>query len=114
MGDAKSYAERLFEFIEVDTLPAEAAKDAIVGPAQELGVTYTEEAIQKILDVTKGYPYFIQEICSTIWENHTDTLVDLDAVSSNLEAANRKLDAGFFRVRYDRCTGTENDLWPLW
>ena len=107
MGDAKSYSERLFEFIEVDSLPAEAAKDAIVGPAQELGVAYTEEAIQKILDVTKGYPYFIQEICSTIWENHTNTLIDLDAVSSNLEAANRKLDAGFFRVRYDRCTGTE-------
>lgn len=107
MGDAKSYAERLFDFIEVDSLPDEPAKDAIIGPAQELGVAYTEDAVQKILDITKGYPYFIQEICSTIWENHTGNLVDMDAVVANLEIANQKLDAGFFQVRYDRCTTRE-------
>ena len=110
MGDAKSYTERLFEFVEIGSLSVESARDAIIVPAKDLDVDYTEEAVQKILDETKGYPYFIQEICSTIWENHDGKQIDLDAVVTNIPAANKKLDAGFFQVRYDRCTGMEKQF----
>lgn len=110
MGDAKSYTERLFEFVQVDSLTPDAARDAIVIPADDLGVSYTEEAVELILQATMGYPYFIQEMCSTIWENHDRRSIDADAVKANIDETNRKLDRGFFQVRYDRCTPTEKNF----
>lgn len=107
MGDAKSYAERLFDFIKIDSLPIEDAKDAVTIPAAKLGVEFTEDAVLQIVDTTKGYPYFIQEMCSTIWENHDGKSVDLNVVLENTELMYKKLDDSFFRVRYDRCTKTE-------
>lgn len=110
MGDTKSYTERLFEFIEIDSLSAPSAKAAIIVPAEELKVHYTADAVSKIIEITQGYPYFIQEMCSTIWENHNAKEIDIDAVCENIAPTNVKLDAGFFHVRYDRCTQTEKSF----
>ena len=107
MGDTKSYTERLFEFLEIGSLSPTAASDAIIIPAQNLDVSFSQEAVDRIIELTKGYPYFIQEMCSTIWENHNSRSIELETVNSNIEATNAKLDAGFFQVRYDRCTQTE-------
>lgn len=107
MGDTKSYTERLFEFIEIGSLSQTAARDAIIIPAQNLDVSFSQEAVERIIELTKGYPYFIQEMCSTIWENHNTRIIELGTVNANIEATNAKLDAGFFQVRYDRCTQKE-------
>lgn len=107
MGDTKSYTERLFEFIEIGSLSKEAVVDAIKVPASRLGVEYTADSIELILDITKGYPYFIQETCSTIWRNHNTKLITKEVVECNISETNRKLDEGFFKVRYDRCTPAE-------
>jgi predicted AAA+ superfamily ATPase len=63
MGRAKSYAERMFDFPEIGPLPPPAARIAIVKPAQAQGVQVEEDALQRILLETRGYPYFLQE-CS--------------------------------------------------
>lgn len=110
MGNIKSYTERLFDFVEVDSLSEKAAEDAIVIPAKKLKVYYDPNAIAQIINYTKGYPYFIQEMCNTIWENTEDKLISSDAVSQNVEATNKRLDSGFFHVRYDRCTQTEKEF----
>ena len=67
MGRAKSYAERLFVFSEVGPLPSEAARQAIENPARSEGVTFAERALQRIVDITQGYPYFLQEWASHAW-----------------------------------------------
>ncbi len=110
MGDTKSYSERLFEFVEIDSLAKLPAKAAITIPAEELGVYYTTEAVAKIIEITQGYPYFIQEMCSTLWENHNTKEIDVETVYANIDSTNAKLDAGFFHVRYDRCTQTEKSF----
>lgn len=110
MGDAKSYTERLFEFVEVGSLSSKAARDAIVIPAHRLDVEFEEEAVDRIIELTKGYPYFIQEMCSTIWSNHDSKEIPLEVVEQNIVATNKILDAGFFQVRYDRCTAKEKEF----
>jgi len=110
MGDTKSYTERLFEFIEIDSLSVPSSQAAIIVPAEELKVHYTKEAVSKIIEITQGYPYFIQEMCSTIWENHNTKEIGINAVCENIDPTNVKLDAGFFHVRYDRCTPTEKSF----
>jgi hypothetical protein len=110
LGDIKSYSERLFEYVEIGSLSKTAAKEAITIPAQELNVKYTDEAIDKIYELTQGYPYYIQEMCSTIWENHNSSKIDIEAVKNNINSTYAKLDEGFFRVRYDRCTEMEKQF----
>ncbi len=110
VGDIKSYSERLFEFVAVGSLRPEDATEAIVVPAESLGVEYTQEAIDLILDLTDGYPYFIQEMCNTIWGNHDTKIIDAAAVNGNVAQTNERLDTGFFRVRYDRCTAGEREF----
>jgi hypothetical protein len=68
-GRAKSYAERLFEFVEIDRLNPAAARDALCKPAEREGVAFAEDAVVEILDQTRGYPYFLQE-----WESIVGTL----------------------------------------
>lgn len=66
MGDAKSYTERLFRFEEVDVLTKEAAEYAVREPAADENVCYTKKAMEKIIEITGRYPYFIQAFCSAI------------------------------------------------
>lgn len=55
-GEAKSYAERLFQFPRIGELSQQEAHAAIADPAKELGVDYEDAAIEAILEYTEGYP----------------------------------------------------------
>lgn len=107
MGRAKSYAERLFDFPEIGPLDDESAKQAIVKPIAAQNVTVEKEALERIVQETEGYPYFIQEWGKHAWDAATTspiTLRDVEIVSKEAIAA---LDESFFRVRFDRLTPLE-------
>jgi hypothetical protein len=107
MGRAKSYAERLFEFVPIDRLDDEAARAALSVPAEREGVAFTPEAIAEILRHTRGYPYFLQEWGRHAWNvAQTSPISRADARRATVLAL-AELDAGFFRVRFDRLTPTE-------
>lgn len=109
LGKVKSYSERLFRFEEIDALSDEDARDAIVKPAEPLEGSYTEEALRRIIQETQGYPYFIQELCSAIWEelDPEQTVIDIDDVEHAIVKFYENLDLGFYKLRYDRCTHKE-------
>ena len=107
MGRAKSYAERLFDFPEIGPLNEEDAKQAIIKPAVDQNVIVEEDALERIVKETEGYPYFIQEWGKHSWdvaEASPITLHDVEIVSTEAIAA---LDESFFRVRFDRLTPLE-------
>ena len=106
-GRAKSYAERLFRFVEIGQLDADAAALAIEGPADRLGVSYTREAVGAILRRTRSYPYFLQEWGKHCWDCAEDSPIDVGHVELATVTATAELDASFFRVRYDRLTPKE-------
>lgn len=110
MSEAKTYSERLFEFVEVGSLSETAARKAIEEPAEVLDVTYDESAVSKILAFSKGYPYFIQELCSTVWQEGEGKIVTSKMVEDALAATINRLDLGFFRVRFSRCTSREQEF----
>ena len=107
MGKAKSYAERLFEFVTIDRLPDQAARDALCKPAENEGVRFTSDAIAEILNQTQGYPYFLQEWGKHSWNLAKTSPINLGDVRSASATALAELDASFFRVRFDRLTPTE-------
>jgi hypothetical protein len=107
MGRAKSYAERLFDFPQVGPLSPDAAHIAIAKPARDQGVTVTEGALQRIVQETHGYPYFLQEWGKHAWDTAQASPISLQDVASASQSAVAALDESFFRVRFDRLTPLE-------
>ena len=107
MGNAKSYAERLFDFPTIGPLPPEAAGLAIEKPLRAEGVLITPEALSQILQITQGYAYFLQQWGSHTWRAAKASPIDLDAVTAASVTAIAAMDESFFRVRFDRLTPKE-------
>ena len=107
MGNAKSYAERLFDFPEIGPLSRRDAKTAISKPAQDEGVEIEAGVLDAVVDRTQGYPYFLQVWGKHLWdlaEGSSITVADF-APASALAIAD--LDQSFFLVRFDRLTPLE-------
>jgi hypothetical protein len=107
MGNAKSYAERLFNFPEIGPLPRPAAERAIRVPLQIEEVEIDEAALNRLVDVTHGYAYFLQQWGFHTWEQAARSPIGIDAVQRASGSAVAALDESFFRVRFDRLTPKE-------
>lgn len=107
-GDVKSYAERLFDFIEIDSLNNEESKLALIEPAKRFQINYTDEAVNKIIEITQGYPYFLQEYGKWVWEcKKEESIIDIKIVNKAYDKFEQSLDKAFFKVRHDRATARE-------
>ncbi len=107
MGRAKSYAERLFDFPQIGPLTREAARVAITKPAIDQGVSVDEDALDQIIQETRGYPYFLQEWGKHAWDAADESPITLQDVKCATASAIAALDESFFRVRFDRLTPLE-------
>ena len=65
------------------------------------------EAVIKILDVTRGYPYFLQEWGKQCWDAADKCPITAGDVDLAYPTAIAALDDSFFRVRFDRLTPSE-------
>lgn len=106
-GNAKSYAERLFRYPEIGALEAQDAKRALTEPALDLGVQYTPDALDEIIRITAGYPYFVQEWGYVSWNVSPRSLITIDDVRRASIEATKRLDDNFFKVRLNRITDGE-------
>ncbi|HEX4245147.1 MAG TPA: ATP-binding protein [Acidimicrobiales bacterium] len=107
-GEAKSYAERMFTFPVIGSLPGPQAEEALVVPADDEGVRWEEAAIERVVDVTQGYPYFLQEFGKQAWDvADGPSLITADDVGRSIPVARAELDDGFFRVRTGRTSDPE-------
>ncbi|PPG65684.1 ATP-binding protein [Rathayibacter rathayi] len=104
VGDAKSYAERLFTFPTIDSLTPDEAAAALRDPAAAEGAVYDDDAVELAVEITSGYPYFIQELGYQVWTVAKNNRIHRDDVELARDAYEAKLDSSFFRVRLDRAT----------
>lgn len=108
-GEAKSYAERLFHYPEVGALPEVDAKAAIRQPVNEEGAVIDEIALDEIFLKTRGYPYFLQEWGHQSWNLAVGDTITLDDAKRAETTTLKRLDEGFFKVRFDRLTPKERE-----
>jgi hypothetical protein len=108
-GDAKSYAERLFIFPKVDALPKEDATNAIRQPIEDEDESINDDLLGKIVELTRGYPYFLQEWGYQVWNASPKSPIAIDCIDVAEREALRRLDEGFFKVRIDRLTPKEKE-----
>jgi DNA-binding CsgD family transcriptional regulator len=108
-GQAKSYAERLFDFPVIDALSPQDSEEALQRPAVTEGAQWHEDALALVKEITRGYPYFLQEWGYHTWNQAAGPTITADDVRNATKTAIDRLDESFFRVRYDRLTPRERD-----
>ncbi len=108
-GEARSYAERLFRYVDIGSLGHGDATAALSLPAEQEGAGWSTDAVEKVIQVTLGYPYFLQEFGKQAWNLATGPLITLDDVQAATMLAVDDLDQGFFRARIDKTTDAERD-----
>jgi hypothetical protein len=108
-GQAKSYAERLFDFPLVGALSDADSDAALQIPAQGEQARWEDAALAEVRALTCGYPYFLQEWGYHTWNVAAGPVIRAEDVRVATQIAVARLDESFFRVRYDRLAARERD-----
>ena len=92
----KDYLHESFNFFEIKELNSTDARLALTLPALKLGVSYSEEAIDYILEYCHGSPMMIQEFGRQVWRHALDPLITLRDSELAVDTVTRTLDEEFF------------------
>ena len=109
LADARSYAERLFDYWSVDALSVAAATQAITKPAEAAAVHWDAGAVAVLVDSSAGYPYFLQEFAKATWDFAPGPRITADDAMAGILVGTASLDRGFFTSRWERATPAERD-----
>jgi len=107
MVDAKSYAERLFSYPEIGPLSPDAARQALFEPAQAEGVSFEDDALQRIVGLSGCYAAFVQAYGKETWNMAPGPPITLADVQAAEPVVVAKLDEEFFHVRFEKATPAE-------
>jgi AAA ATPase domain len=109
LAEARSYAERLFDFRPIGPLAGPDAELAVVRPAELQGISWEIEAVEAIVRASAGYAYFLQEFAKATWDYAPGPVVNAVDAVVGISAGRDKLDSGFFASRWSRATPGERD-----
>lgn len=110
VSEAKSYAERLFEYPRIDRLSRPDAIKALRDPARSRKATFDEDALDYIFRQTEGYPYFLQQYGKYAWDVASAGRITKEDARVGGREAQQRLDDGFYQVRYERASAAERDF----
>jgi hypothetical protein len=106
LAEAKSYAER-FRYMRIQQLDADVVAEALTIPAQIEKVEWDDDAIDLVVDASGRYPYFLQQFGQESWNVAAGSVIGRHDAALGVAQGTNDLDNGFFRVRWDRATRTE-------
>ncbi len=109
---AKTYADRAFEYIAIGRLDDAASREALVRPADELGVRWELAAVAMVAERAGGYPYFIQHFGSYVWDEAAvlgSDVVTESIAHTGMRRAIPALDRGFFQGRWSALPDSARD-----
>jgi hypothetical protein len=102
--EAKTYAERMFIYTSIGALSFDAAREALVQPAQAQTVGWEAGAVDHVFRYTEGYPYFLQEYGRCAWARGFGSTITLADVQATESLVTDYLDENFFEPRIGRLT----------
>lgn len=89
--------------------PELAGRQALLHPATGERVGFEPEALDEIVRITRGHPYFLQEWAYQSWNAAPTATIRLADVEAGGERAIARLDGSFFRMRFERLTPREKE-----
>jgi hypothetical protein len=113
LAKASSYAER-FRYEPLDDLTAADARIAVAEAALPERVGWDPDALEAVVALARGYPFFLQLYASEAWDVAAErqaplaqiTLADVRAAEPRVR---RRLDAGLYATRYGRSSLGERE-----
>lgn len=106
LAEAKSYAER-FRYAKIEQIGADVVAEALTIPAAQEDAIWDGDAVDVVVDASARYPYFLQQFGQATWNVATGPVIVKHDAELGVVQGNNQLDNGFFRVRWDRATPSE-------
>ena len=105
---SRSYAERLFEYRKIGRLPEDETRECYV---KTLGTVshFDDAALDRLVELSQGYPYFIQAYGSAAFDATYSSPITLAAVNKGEPAAKAELDNGLYASRWQRARPAERE-----
>ncbi len=109
--ESRTFSERMFRIVFVESLSVEDSREAILKPIEEAdAVKLSEESVAQIIHMSKGYPYFIQYICREVYDAFMIRWDKGEQASVPVAEIEEKLDTDFFAGRCARTTDRQREL----
>ena len=110
--DARTFSERMFRVVFLQSLNREESEEAIRRPVDDADcpVHLDDDSVERIIDMSGGYPYFIQFICREVYDTVIQKVDRGDPALVPAAEIERKLDTDFFAGRWARATDRQREL----
>jgi AAA ATPase domain len=112
LNEARTYTERMFHVMHLQRLDDSAAHDAITMPIRlsESKMTFSKKTINTIIEMSNGYPYFLQFIGKEVFDAWIGKITVGEVPSVAMDDILKKLDLDFFAPRWARATDRQQDF----
>ena len=108
---ARTFSERMFRSIFLGRLSRDESREAILKPIEDTdSVQLSDQSVDTVIDLSRGYPYFIQFICREVYDAFIRRLDKGERASVPVADIERKLDTDFFAGRWAKTTDRQRDL----
>ena len=110
--EARTYTERMFSITFLKRLNEVESRAAITEPvkASNCPIRFDESSIAAIVNLSGGYPYFIQFICREVYDVFISKISTGQRPSVPVDEITRKLDTDFFAGRWAKATDRQREL----
>jgi type II secretory pathway predicted ATPase ExeA len=109
---SRTFAERMFRVVILSKLDEISSKEAITKPIHEkqCPVAFSNHGVKRIIELSGGYPYFIQFICREAFDLIIQQVETGTELNLEFDGIIRKLDSDFFAGRWNRTTDRQREL----
>ncbi len=110
--EARTFAERMFRVVFLESLNETDSRDAILKPIEQTDcpIVLSDEWIAAIIEESGGYPYFIQFICREVYDAALQKIGAGHGPTVQIRNITRKLDTDFFAGQWAKATDRQRDL----
>ena len=110
--EARTFAERMFRVVFLQSLNRMESEQAIRRPVEDSDcpVRLNDDSVETIIENSGGYPYFIQFICREVYDAFMQRTDKDGQALVPVAEIEQKLDADFFAGRWARATDRQRDL----
>jgi len=109
---SRTFSERMFTVLTLTKLNEESSREAIQKPIDDKKspVEFTDFGVNQIVELSAGYPYFIQFICREAFDLMIQLIESDKELVFQFDGIVRKLDTDFFSGRWNKTTDRQREL----
>ena len=110
--EARTFSERMFRVVFLQSLNKPESEEAIRKPVEdaECPVRLSDNSVNTIINMSGGYPYFIQFICREVYDAFIQRIDKGERTSVPAAEIEQKLDTDFFAGRWARASDRQRAL----